>query len=116
MKLTKQILTLIFIGISTLCFAQNMYKKVYKYDVYNKDWALVKDITGSCGFIDRDGKEVVQTIYAKIGKFTENFGKYALVKDVAGCYGLIDQNGKDVIPCIYRNKHEVTEQLKTLKD
>ena len=112
----KRFFTLAFVVISTLCFAQNGYKKVSKYDEYNKDWALVKTISGTYGFINRKGETVVQPIYDKIEKFTESSGKYALVKSVAGSYGFIDRNGKEIIPTIYWNKHDVNEQLKTLKE
>ncbi len=49
-------------------------------------------------------------------EISSNSGKYALVKSVAGSFGYIDRNGKEVIPTIYWTKHEVTEQLKTLKE
>ena len=112
----KRFLTLEFVVVSTICLAQNGYKKVNKYDQYNKDWALVKTIAGTYGFINRNGETVVQPIYDKIEKFTENSGKYALVKSVADSYGFIDRNGKEIIPAIYWNKHDAYEQLKTLKN
>ena len=92
----KSCCTLIFAVVAIFCFAQNGYKKVYKYGAYNRDWALVKDITGNYGFIDSDGKEVVPTNYKKIGKFNKTVHNYALVKDVLGYYGLIDCYGKEV--------------------
>ena len=112
----KRFLTLAFFVVSTICFAQNGYKKVGKYDEYNKDWALVKTISGTYGFVNRNGETVVEPIYDEIEKFTENSGKYALVKSVAGSYGFIDRNGKEVIPIIYWNKHDANEQLKSLKE
>jgi hypothetical protein len=112
----KKFLTSTFVVLSSLCFAQNEYKKVSKYDEFNKDWALVKTIADTYGFINRNGEIVVQPIYAKIEKFTENTGKYALVKSVADSYGFIDRNGKEVIPAIYWNKHDAIVQLTTLKD
>ena len=111
-----KLITMLFIAVSSICFAQNGYKKVYKYGDYNKDWALVKTISGTYGFIDRNGVKVVEPIYTKIEKFNENFGKYAMVKTVAGSYGFIDRNGKDVIKPIYWNKHDATEELKKLKN
>jgi hypothetical protein len=112
----KRFFTLAFVLVSALCFAQNGYKKISTYDEYNKDWALVKTISGTYGFINRNGETVVQPIYDKIEKFTENAEKYALVKSVPGTYGFIDRNGKEVIPAIYWNKHDAYEQLKTLKE
>ena len=114
--MNRIIFTLVFFAISTFNFAQSVYKKTGKYDEYNKDWALVKTIAGTCGFINRNNEIVVQPIYEKIEKFSENSGKYALVKSVAGSFGYIDRNGKEVIPTIYWTKHEATEQLKTLKE
>ena len=112
----KRFFILAFVVISTLCFAQNGYKKVRRYDEYNKDWAQVKTISGTYGFINLKGETVVQPIYDKIEKFSENSGKYALVKSVADSFGYIDRKGKEVIPTIYWTKHEATEQLKTLKE
>jgi DUF438 domain-containing protein len=111
----RKILSLVCVFISTLCLAQNGYKKTGNYDEYNKDWALVKTISGTYGFINRNNETVVEPIYAKIEKFKQNSGKYALVKSVAGSYGFIDRNGKEVIPTIYWTKHDATEQLKTIK-
>ena len=51
------------------CFAQNStshYKKVYQFDTQHQDWALVKTVANTYGFIDKSGKEVVQAIFSKI--------------------------------------------------
>jgi DUF438 domain-containing protein len=112
----EKIITLFIISISSFCFSQNEYKKIYKYDEYKKDWALVKTISGTYGFIDRNKKTVVQPIYEKIEKFSEGIGKYALVKSVSGSYGYINRNGREVIPAIYWTKRDAIQQLKTLKD
>ena len=74
-----------------------------------KDWALVKTITGTYGFIDTSGKIVVEPIYAKIEKFKINSGEYALVKSIAGTYGLIDKDGKEIVKTIYANIGEFGE-------
>src|SRR5690554_567398 len=97
------ILLLTFWLTTSIGFSQNIdgYKRIYKYGEYQKDWALVKSITGNYGFIDQNGKEVVPTIYARIGKFTENSGEFAKVKSITGNYGLIDRNGKEVVPTLY---------------
>lgn len=100
---------------SSFCFAQSGFKKVYAYDQYNKDWALVKTIGNTYGFIDRNGTIVVQPIYAKIEKFGKDAGEYALVKTIAGTYGFIDRNGKETIPPHYWTKQEAMEQLKKQK-
>ena len=100
----NKLLILLLILISSLGYSQNNYKKIYKYNEYQNDWALVKDITGNYGFIDRNGKEVVPTIYSKIEEFKYNEGKYALVKDLTGNHGFIDRNGKEVVPTIYNLK------------
>lgn len=112
----KKIFTFFVITISFFCFSQNGYKKIYKYDEYNKDWALVKTISGTYGFIDRNNKTVVQPIYEKIEKFSEGLGKYALVKSFSGSYGFINRNGREVVPSIYWTKRDAIQQLKTLKD
>jgi hypothetical protein len=112
----KKIFTFFVITISFFCFSQNGYKKIYKYDEYNKDWALVKTISGTYGFIDRNGKNVVQPIYNKIEKFDYESGKYALVKTVSGTYGFIDRNGREVLPPLYWNLHDAKEELKKLNN
>ncbi|WBV60557.1 hypothetical protein PFY12_00210 [Chryseobacterium camelliae] len=52
----RNLIIIAFVFFSPLSFAQ--YQKIYKYDEYNKDWALVKTSSGTFGFIDRTGKEV----------------------------------------------------------
>ena len=111
----KRLFALVFVVVSSLCFAQNGYKKVYNYDEFNKDWALVKTISGTYGFIDRKGSIVVQPIYSKITKFEYSTEKYALVKNIVGAYGFIDRNGKEIISARYWNKNDAIEKLKTLK-
>ncbi|MDN3710392.1 ATP-binding cassette domain-containing protein [Myroides ceti] len=65
-------------------FAQSQYKKVYAYDVYQKDWAMVKNGSGGYGFIDRSGKEVVPSVYRKIEKFGVYHKDQALVRNISG--------------------------------
>lgn len=113
--MVERLFTLAFVVFSTFCFAQNEYKKIYNYDEFNKDWALIKTISNTYGFIDKNGSIVVQPIYSKINKFEFNNEKYALVKNIAGAYGFIDRNGKEIIPVIYWKKDEAIEKLKTLK-
>ncbi len=109
------IISISFLFVSIGSFSQTGYKKVYKYDKHRKDWALVKTITGTYGFIDTSNKIVVQPIYSKIGKFNQEFGQYALVKSIADTYGLIDNEGKEVIPVIY-SLAELKEKFKSLSN
>ncbi|WP_298117063.1 WG repeat-containing protein [Flavobacterium sp.] len=89
------------------------YKKVYEFDVYQKDWALVKTVANTFGFINKENKEIVPAIYSKIYSFEkkENNSEYALVKNVAGAFGFINENGKEIIKTIYWNKEEAIQQL-----
>ncbi|WP_298303911.1 WG repeat-containing protein [Flavobacterium sp.] len=89
------------------------YKKVYEFDVYRKDWALVKTVANTFGFINKENKEIVPAIYSKIYSFEKkgNNSEYALVKNVAGTYGFINENGKEVIKAIYWKKEEAIQQL-----
>ncbi|MCU0389940.1 MAG: hypothetical protein MUE81_02375 [Thermoflexibacter sp.] len=85
----KKQLIILFLLISSFGSAQKStshYKKVYNYDEYKKDWALVKTITNTYGFIDRKGNEVVQAIYSKIFEFEiqKDGKKYAMFKNIAG--------------------------------
>lgn len=93
-----------FLLISLMAFAQSSYQKIYAYNQYNKDWALVKTVSGTYGFIDRKGKAVVPAIYAKIQKFGKYNANLAMVKSISDTYGFIDRNGKVVIPAIYELK------------
>lgn len=93
-----------FLLITLMAFAQSSYQKIYAYNQYNKDWALVKTVSGTYGFIDRKGKAVVPAIYAKIQKFGKYNANLAMVKSISDTYGFIDRNGKVVIPAIYELK------------
>lgn len=102
---------LLLTAISVSAQIPSYYKKVYEYNVYHKDWALVKTVTGTYGFIDRSGKEIVPAIYNKIYKFKEGNGKLAMVKSVANSYGFIDDKGKEVVKAIYFTKDEAIQSL-----
>jgi len=110
----RAILIVLFLIASSFSFAQEGYKKVYEFGDYHKDWALVKTVSGTYGFIDKDKKVVVQPIYVKIEKFGKHQEGLALVKSIADSYGFIDQNGKEVIPAIY-TLGEVKNNFKGLK-
>lgn len=98
---------------SSVSYGQTGYKKVYKSGEYRQDWSLVKTITGTYGFIDKSGKEVVHPIYAKIWKFGEYHENIALVKSIAGTYGFIDKTGKEVVQAIY-SLEEIKQRFSTL--
>lgn len=91
------------------------YKKVYQFDEYHQDWALVKTVANTYGFINREYKEIVPAVYSKIYSFEskKDKRKYAMVKNVAGAYGFIDENGKEVIKAIHWKKEEATQNLNT---
>lgn len=93
--------------------ANSHYKKVYEFDVYQKDWALVNTVANTFGFINKENKEIVPAIYSKIYSFEkkENNSEYTLVKNVAGAFGFINENGKEVIKAIYWKKEEAIQQL-----
>lgn len=110
----KLLFTGIAVAFATIVFSQGAYKKVYKYGNYKSDWALVKTVSNTYGFMDRDGNLVVQPVYVKIDKFEYKNGELAMVKNVSGAYGFIDQNGKEVVAAIYWTKNEAIEQLKKM--
>ena len=98
------------------CFAQNStshYKKVYQFNAQHQDWALVKTVANTYGFIDTSGKEVVEAIYSKIYDFEiqKDGKKYAMIKNVAGAFGFIDENGKEIVEGIYWKKEEAFQKL-----
>ncbi|WP_296146528.1 WG repeat-containing protein [uncultured Flavobacterium sp.] len=110
----SKVLLFLFLIVSSLSFAQSGYKKVYEFGDYHKDWAMVKTISGTYGFIDKNKNIVVQPIYTKIEKFGKHQEGLAMVKSIADSYGFIDQNGKEVIPAIY-TLDEVKNNFKGLK-
>lgn len=103
---------LVFMLIGSLALAQEGYKKVYAYDEYQHDWAKVKTIAGTYGFIDRSRGLVVEPVYARIGKFNYASGQYALVKNVAGAYGFLDRQGREAIPAIHWKKADAIMEWK----
>jgi len=108
----KIIFTLVLALFACSSYCQSNYKRIYKYDEYNKGWALVKTTAGTYGFIDHDKKAVVQPIYTKIEKFKSN---YALVKTISDSYGYIDRSGKEVVKAVSFSKEEAAAQLVKLK-
>ena len=107
----KLVLAVMFSAFCSISFSQTGYKKVFKYDDYRADWALVKTNSGTYGFIDRDGNSVVPPVYTKIEKFEFHDNELALVKNVSGAYGFIDRNGEVVVPVIYWSKEEAIQKL-----
>jgi hypothetical protein len=112
----KKQLIILFLLISSFGSAQKStshYKKVYNYDEYKKDWALVKTITNTYGFIDRKGNEVVQAIYSKIYEFEiqKDGKKYAMFKNIAGAFGFIDENGKEIIDGVFWRKDDAIQKI-----
>ncbi|HBS53380.1 MAG TPA: hypothetical protein DD806_05225 [Flavobacterium sp.] len=89
------------------------YKKVYQFEVHHQDWAKVKTVADTYGFIDKTGKEIVQAIYTKIYDFEiqKDGKKYAMIKNVAGAFGYIDENGKEIVEGIYWKKEEAIQKL-----
>lgn len=96
----KNFVCLLFVLISLSGYAQKRYKKVYPYGKYQPNWAMVKTIAGTYGFIDREGNEVVPAIYAKIRKFNEG-SNFMLVKSITDTHGLINAEGRLIVPAIY---------------
>ena len=115
----KSIGLIIVLFLTLNCLAQNStshYKKVYQFDLHHQNWALVKTVANTYGFIDKSGKEVVQAIYSKIYKFEfqKDGKKYAMIKNIAGAYGFIDENGKEIIEGSYWNKEDAIQKLNSL--
>ena len=66
---------------------------------------------GPCGFIDRNGNEVIPCIYDDASDFSE--GLAVIVKN--GKYGFIDKNGNEVIPCIYDDASDFSQGMARVK-
>lgn len=66
---------------------------------YYNGRAMVKDKkTGKCGFVDKDGVEVIPCRWRGVGDFSEYMGG---VQDDNRKCGYVDIRGRLVIPCIY---------------
>lgn len=50
--MNRLIIKFVFVLILIISFVQSEYKKIGKYDEYNKDWVFVKIILGIYGFIN----------------------------------------------------------------
>lgn len=108
------IFTLLFASVSG--FAQNSmthYKKVYSFDAHHQNWALVKTVAGTYGFVDKNGKEIVPAVYSKIYEFEiqKDGKKYAMIKNNAGAFGYIDENGNEIIEAVNWKKKEAIQKL-----
>lgn len=107
---------MLMLFLSYNCMSQKStahFKKVYDYDAYHKDWAMVKTVADTYGFIDRNGNEIVDAVYSKIYKFEikSDNKKYAMIKNVAGAYGFINENGKEIVQAIHWKKEEAIQKL-----
>ena len=71
-----------------------------KYHIVDDFWngmGIVK-YKRRCGYINRDGKEVIPLMYSTCYPFVDEF---AVVEDTSWHYGIIDKEGETVIPFIY---------------
>lgn len=89
-------------------YGQKEYARIYRYDTYQQDWAKVKSICGTFGFIDRSGKIIVEPVYKSIAAFGEHHPELAVVQSVSGFYGCIDKTGREIIPTIYERRFLIT--------
>ena len=55
----NNIITFLFLISTIASFSQISYDKISKFGEYQDEWALV-ELDGLVGFIDREGKEVVE--------------------------------------------------------
>ena len=102
MKSVKKVLLLLaFMFVCQIGFAQKKYSKIYELGEYHKEWAMVKTVAGTYGFIDANGKVVVNPVYEKIYKFDVIRKNWAMVKSVSGTYGFIDAEGNEVVRPVY---------------
>lgn len=74
------------------------------------DMSLV-GISGKCGYVNRDGKEVVECIYDFIDYFHEGLASASINRK----FGYIDKEGNVVIPFIYDNAERFSEGLAAVK-
>ncbi|WP_321515995.1 hypothetical protein [Marinifilum fragile] len=59
----KKLLNFILLVLSSITvYSQVDYRKVYEYGEYQENWAKVKSITGTYGFVDKSGNEIVEPI------------------------------------------------------
>lgn len=70
----------------------------YKFIGDFKEGRAMVEIDGKYGFIDHNGKEVIECKYDYVGSFEE--GRAPVLRDGEG-WGYIDLDGNEVIECIY---------------
>ena len=88
-KLSFILIMFSFIGLTS---AQTNYDEIGQFDIYQIDWALVK-LNGKLGFIDNNGKEIVEPIYDKIEKFDIHYPDLAKV-EINNKQGFINEKGE----------------------
>ncbi|HVO30825.1 MAG TPA: WG repeat-containing protein [bacterium] len=73
---------------------------------FHEGRALVKVFGQGCGFVDRDGRLVIEARWSSANRFS---GGRAAVCDRAGAWGFVDTGGQQVIPCRFSVAHEFSE-------
>ena len=83
------------------------------YDVchpYSEGMACV-EVKGKCGFIDKNGYEIIQCKYDDAEGFSEGLAGV----EKGGKWGFIDRNGNEIIPCMYDYTEGFSEGLAGVK-
>ena len=60
---------------------------------------------GKVGYINKEGKAIIEPIYDQIYSFSNGVTK--VIKD--GKYGYINENDKELLPCVYLRIEEKTK-------
>ena len=81
----------------------------YKYtDIFYDEMATVVNWNELCGFINKNGEEVIKCQYNSVLDFHSGL---AAVKNSKGLWGYIDKEGNEVIPCQFLDANDFSDSL-----
>ncbi len=71
-------------------------------------YAFCDSQTNLCGFVDADGKVVIEPVYDSVSTFCDGL---AAVQNQDGNWGFIDESGKVIVPLTYKICNDFSEGL-----
>ena len=78
----------------------------------NPLYSYLDSKTNLCGFVDKNGKVVINPVYDAVNDFTDGL---AAVQNSDGKWGFIDKTGKVVVPLVYKMCGDFSEGLASVE-